>query len=263
MHCALQDASGLEVHGRQARGDFFPNATGDLELLEYARANHVHILLRVPNTTHRTQPEDVLIFLILKRKFGEARQRLFHERVKAFSTKVAGSCKMPSLTNADLLSLLKVAWAEAFAEARIKKAWKMCGLLPFTRRVSWEMKAEVSARKEADTLNLISAAHKHAEAEKNSYKFTGEIEEVGEGEEEEEPELDLKRIQASVWRSSGGATSDEIMAQLRAATEKKKADAQKKKDKKDETQRKKLVSIENLKADYQAKWKGRTWSWES
>ena len=103
-----------------------------LQLLEYCRAHHVHILLRVPHTSHRTQGEDVSAFAKFKPELRRQRIRVLTSNVERHG--------FYGLKSTDFMKCVAPAWNYAFQTVSNMKGWAVTGIYPFTRQVYYELK---------------------------------------------------------------------------------------------------------------------------
>jgi hypothetical protein len=118
----------LDGHGSHLTVDF----------VRACRVNFIHIVLRIPHTTHLTQPEDLVNFGTLKNNLRNA--ILFKQSamiIESFDRRrVDGKARIEhQLTFGNSLSeLVPVAWANAFSVDKNKYAWRKSGINPFTRK---------------------------------------------------------------------------------------------------------------------------------
>jgi len=107
-----------------------------LPLIEFCRAHHIHVLLRVPHTTHLTQGEDVSNFARFKPEFRRQKAELL---VQKFARGAFG------FGPEDLMALITPAWNVAFSKDVNKVGWERTGLHPFTRCVYHRLRAQEAA----------------------------------------------------------------------------------------------------------------------
>ncbi len=89
-----------------------------IELIELARANHVHLLCLPSHTTHILQPLDVGVFKSFKSNFSKACSRYL----------AANPGRV--ITNDKLASLVAEAWPHSFTALNIMSGFKKCGVFP-------------------------------------------------------------------------------------------------------------------------------------
>jgi len=111
-----------------------------LPLIEFCRAHHIHVLLRVPHTTHLTQGEDVSNFARFKPEFRRQKSAML---VKKFARGIFG------FGPEDLMELVTPAWNVAFSREVNKIGWERTGLHPFTRCVYHKLLAQEAAATQA------------------------------------------------------------------------------------------------------------------
>jgi hypothetical protein len=107
--------------------------------------------LRFPHGSSRGQHEDFAHFAVFQPKFEKAkvqRQLLQFQQVEAKAKKEGREPTRSELIHAGNLSNLAVLkcarkpWEEAFSRKRIIKGWADEGVVPFTRKLYWDLKAE-------------------------------------------------------------------------------------------------------------------------
>uniref|UniRef100_A0A1X7SKR4 HTH CENPB-type domain-containing protein n=3 Tax=Amphimedon queenslandica TaxID=400682 RepID=A0A1X7SKR4_AMPQE len=90
-----------------------------IEAIEFARANHIHLLCLPSHTTHILQPLDVGVFKSFKANFNKA--------CSNYMAKYPGRV----VTNDKLAALVADAWPHSFTTLNILSGFKKCGLFPF------------------------------------------------------------------------------------------------------------------------------------
>ena len=104
------------------------------ELIEFARANHVVILLRVPHTSHKLQGEDVANYSRLKGLVRKRKTKVLQEVYKQSGTLTLGA--------KHFMPIMQPCWDESFTQVNNARGWALTGLYPFTRHVYWKLKHE-------------------------------------------------------------------------------------------------------------------------
>ena len=107
------------------------------ELILWCQANHICLVLRPPNTSSATQPEDVVHFKNLKQAWVDFKNARLLQRVLDH-----GEC---SMSWEDVVEGARLAWEHAFTARLIKKSWRAVGLIPFTRRVEIKLRRKEAA----------------------------------------------------------------------------------------------------------------------
>ena len=119
-----------------------------LEFLQAARKSHIVVALRVPHTTHITQGEGVVNFIVFKNKHNKAKHN--HLAAKLANHGVAGAplglAGMPHFTNEP--------WREAHSIQSNQAAWRSVGVVPLNRmpahrlrRGEWQTKQRDEGRR--------------------------------------------------------------------------------------------------------------------
>jgi hypothetical protein len=129
-----------------------------LEFVRECRDNYIHIVLRIPHTTHLTQPEDLVNFGTFKKNLRDA--ILYKQSamiIASYDRRRSDSRERidHQLTFGNSLAeLVPLAWANAFSVEKCKFAWRKSGINPFTRtpvlhlyRTEWKA-AELAKRRE-------------------------------------------------------------------------------------------------------------------
>ncbi len=121
-----------------------------LEVLEYCVENGIHLVLRLPHSLHVSQGEDVINFLKLKNSIWRVCSKKLAISAMSVLRGAVGTPDAVSLSNADLMECVKVLWEDTFSHSNCLKAWRVTGLVPFTKQVYWELvDAETATLKEA------------------------------------------------------------------------------------------------------------------
>jgi hypothetical protein len=112
-----------------------------VERLEFNIANGIRSGVRPPHTSSLSQGEDVDIFRLFKPAYRRALQLCMREKMMAHKLQ-----QPQPLTNFDLPRCIKEAWNAATSKEVIERAWNSDGLMPFSRKVQWDLKAEEDQR---------------------------------------------------------------------------------------------------------------------
>ena len=137
-----------------------------LPLLEFCREHFVHILLRVPHTSHRTQGEDVSAFTLFKPELRRQKTRVLCENVERHG--------FYGIRSTDFMRVVAPAWNFGFRREANLKGWSATGIYPFSRMVFYELKeAEACASTRAsssaiDYTPLQSLTGVHTQADEDS-----------------------------------------------------------------------------------------------
>lgn len=182
-----------------------------LELLEYCRAHHIVIVLRVPHTTHLTQGEDVRNF----RKFKSLlRKSKHHQLGMNFARGIY------NLRNSDFMRVIEQPWLCAFSKEENLKGWSECGLSPFNRRVYHELK------REEDRTASVAARNTDINYEMLSLTWSGPQDD--QTPEERDADLLTGRISSADLYSMGPVTCDRAFHILKQRQERKEKETQEK-----------------------------------
>jgi hypothetical protein len=122
-----------------------------LKFLETAIENHIVVVLRPPHTTSRLQGEDT--------KFGFGTfQSIFRTEKEALLVDCFLKGEKPSIWG--YMGVMKKAYEGSFTRENCRKSWDKIGIVPFTRRVFWELASEerVRASAKADAENKSDKA---------------------------------------------------------------------------------------------------------
>ena len=115
------------------------------------------IALRFPHGSSRGQAEDFEHFAAFCPAFETAKRHAQVEQFQALRAKVAAEVPPREPTRRELIesSVLddaaaaraaRVPWAEAFSEEKVLRGWEKEGIVPFSRRLMWELRAEEAAK---------------------------------------------------------------------------------------------------------------------
>ena len=132
-------------------------------LILWCKEHHLDLVLRPPNTTSISQPEDVILFKQFKKYWYEFKDARLQARVdKAFrdweqrGTRVEGI----HLSWADFFEGVNYAYESSFTERNFKSAWSAVGVRPFTRCVEKNLRAKeqaaISRRKKKDAVKMVT-----------------------------------------------------------------------------------------------------------
>ena len=94
-------------------------------LTECRKAN-VHVILRVPHTSHKTQGEDIVNYMVFKPAFAREKHLVLRE-------KITKQGRITSLDKTDLVRCTKGPWEKAFSYSNNMSGWAKEGIIPFTR----------------------------------------------------------------------------------------------------------------------------------
>lgn len=207
----------------------------DLEVLDFCRANGIHLVLHLPHTSHATQVEDVANFGVFKADIRISNENLLTARALA---NVRNKYKLPyvKLDNSDLMDCVKGPWERAFEKSRCLTGWAMVSVAPFTRRLYWELLEKEQLEKQAVdecevkagldfssfTLKQISDAMRgprHVSGERVADVEEGDHEEAGEGDGDGDrlhrEILGTRMTSAHQWHK-GAVTGDEAYESVKA-----------------------------------------------
>lgn len=113
------------------------------------------IALRFPHGSSRNQHEDFAHFAIFGPEHEQAKKAAQVVQFQAARAKAAEQGREPTrqeLMAAAVLDEVASAraarrpWMEAFSEERVKKGWADEGVVPFTRKLMWDLRAEEAAK---------------------------------------------------------------------------------------------------------------------
>ena len=91
----------------------------NLQTVQFAKDNGIHMLCLPPHTTHLYQPLDVTMFRPLKTNFSIEAQKLSRKN------------KKKSLNRYDFNRVLKPAWQKSFTLSNIEAGFRKCGVWPY------------------------------------------------------------------------------------------------------------------------------------
>jgi hypothetical protein len=121
-----------------------------LEFLEHMIESGWLLVLRTPYCSEKQQNEDLLSFWALKNGAETGIYRAKSEKLGHVF--VASGGKRQELTDVELLDCAKPAWESAFSRTNNETAWRMAGLVPFTRAPYWRQLA-----KEQKAVRIVSS----------------------------------------------------------------------------------------------------------
>ena len=136
--------------------------------IQWARANHVMILLRPPHTTQVLQGEDVHGFGLFKKEYKSAKRTLMSSRYMELKRRLRLNLStgglIVDLLWEDMMGLVKDPWEHAFTRENILLAWARIGVSPFTRCVEHKLrkKEQEAAAVLIDESPLAAQARKAA-----------------------------------------------------------------------------------------------------
>ena len=112
---------------------------------------HFDIALRFPHGSSRGQHQDFENFAYFRPAHEDAKIEMQVRQFQAARAKAAAEGREPSraeliaaatLTDAQSLAAAKLPWMEAFKEERNRNGWAKEGIVPFTRKLYWDLKKE-------------------------------------------------------------------------------------------------------------------------
>ena len=173
-----------------------------LEVVEYCRRVGFVLCLRPPHTSTISQGEDTTNFPFMKAEF-----RMQKHRVLSSLLDVG---KLPKLRWSDLMACIKTPYMMSFSRERNLKAWSVIGVVPFTRKVYWDLvraerKVDIATSKTDLNFNVLRFGKRSLTANVN-------VEEDEEEEEDvhvEQPRTKGPRLDSSKLWARGPITSDE------------------------------------------------------
>ena len=143
---------------KRERGILMSDGLGQHHSFKFAKTcveNGLDIALRFPHGSSRGQHEDFEHFAAFEPAFqaalGVKQQALF----KACREKAEGEQRTPTpaelqnsttITEEVMMECARGPWEEAFSKERIAHGWAKEGVVPFTRALMWELKAEEEAK---------------------------------------------------------------------------------------------------------------------
>ena len=92
----------------------------------------MHILLRVPHTSHRTQGEDVSSFARFKPELRRQKTKMLTRNVQQHG--------FYGLRSTDFMKVVTPAWNHAFSKVHNLSGWADTGISPFTRKVYFDLR---------------------------------------------------------------------------------------------------------------------------
>eukprot|EP00966_Prymnesium_polylepis_P173880 4022766-Prymnesium_polylepis.1 len=124
------------------------------KVVQVADKGGFDIALRFPHGSSRGQHEDFEHFQTFRKKHEDAKIRQQVVQFQEARAAAAAACREPTraellkaavLTNAASLRCAKQAWEESFAEEKVQRGWREEGVVPFTRKLMWDLRAEEKA----------------------------------------------------------------------------------------------------------------------
>eukprot|EP00966_Prymnesium_polylepis_P198024 4588741-Prymnesium_polylepis.1 len=109
------------------------------------------IALRSPHCSSRGQNLDIEHFSAFKPAHEDAKIEMQVRQFQAARAKAAAEGREPTraelmaaatLTDAQSLAAAKQPWTEAFSVEHVRRGWKDEGIIPFTRKVMWDLRKE-------------------------------------------------------------------------------------------------------------------------
>ena len=113
------------------------------------------VALRFPHGSSRGQHEDFEHFSHFRPAHETAKNQVQIQKFQEMRAKAARDGREPSraelmaasvLTDEDSLRAARIPWQEAFADWRVERGWAEEGVVPFTRKLMWDLKKEEDAR---------------------------------------------------------------------------------------------------------------------
>jgi hypothetical protein len=141
----------------QARGILCLDGLGQhhtFKVVQKSDSLNFDIALRFPHGSSRGQHEDFEHFAYFRPAHEDAKIAAQVRQFQAARAKAAKEGREPSraelvaaatLTDAQSLAAAKEPWMEAFKEERVKNGWANEGVVPFTRKLFWDLKKEEEA----------------------------------------------------------------------------------------------------------------------
>ena len=124
-----------------------------VEFLEYMTLKGWILVLRTPYCSEKMQNEDLINFWALKNCAVVGLYRAKQEKLAAVC--VASGLRRQELTDVELLQCTKPAWETAFSREKNTTAWRVAGLIPFTRRPYWIQLAKEQKAKKITEKQLV------------------------------------------------------------------------------------------------------------
>ena len=107
------------------------------EFLEFCRRKGIILVLRTPHSTNVSQGEDTVKFPCFKTGYRKRKHEVLYQKI------LTGVYR---LSLHDLGNIIKGPWEEAFSRDKNHKAWASIGVVPFDRRVMWDLRAKETRR---------------------------------------------------------------------------------------------------------------------
>eukprot|EP00966_Prymnesium_polylepis_P252085 5827843-Prymnesium_polylepis.3 len=121
------------------------------KVVQMADKLNYDIALRFPHGSSRGQHEDFEHFAYFRPAHEDAKIAMQIKQFQAARATAAAEGREPSraelikaaiLTDAQALEAAKQPWLDAFSEERVRNGWKNEGIVPFTRKLMWDLKKE-------------------------------------------------------------------------------------------------------------------------
>jgi hypothetical protein len=121
------------------------------KVVQKAEELNFDIALRFPHGSSRGQHEDFEHFAYFQPAFEDAKIEMQVRQFQAARAKAAAEGREPTraelmaaatLSDAQTLAAAKEPWEEAFSVERVKRGWAREGIVPFTRKLMWDLKDE-------------------------------------------------------------------------------------------------------------------------
>ena len=142
---------------RQKRGIWCFDGLGQhhaFKVVQKADQVNFDIALRFPHGSSRGQAEDFQHFAEFGPAFETAKIEAQARQFQAARAKAAKEGREPTraellaaatLTDAQSLAVAKQPWMDAFSEEHVKRGWEKEGIIPFTRKLMWDLRKEEAA----------------------------------------------------------------------------------------------------------------------
>jgi len=125
------------------------------EVVQTCVNSGLDIALRFPHGSSRNQHEDFAHFSVFKPAHEQAKIEAQVRQFQVVREKAQAQGRAPTvpelkraqvITDGTSLQCAKRPWEEAFSETRIKSGWKDEGVVPFTRKLMWDLREEEAAK---------------------------------------------------------------------------------------------------------------------
>jgi hypothetical protein len=198
------------------------------DLFQWAKENHITIMLRPPHTSHLIQSADLHSFKIFKASYRKRCGLVLNEKIQCkqgtpYEGKLASAC----MTLSDVPYTACTPCSEAFSKVNNLKAMEMAGIIPFTRRPQHFLAEKEETNKETlqatHVATGINFSHVLAAIAGVSGKPKDDAESDADDEEDADDEDETLGTQRLGKGSNFWAKGSETIAALRENHEKKKA----------------------------------------